>query len=110
MPALARLPRRLLCAGLLALAGTLALGMERAGACSCADLDPRDRFESGEPALIGRVVSSGPSERNHPFGGPATRYVVRVERALNARLGEEVAVLGSDISVCGFRWRVGQRV
>ena len=35
---------------------------------------------------------------------------MRVERALNVRLGRKVVVLGDEFSSCSFDWRVGQRV
>lgn len=84
-----------------------AIAVERAEACSCADLDPRDRLEAGEAAVIGRVLSRTPETTTPPF--EPSSYVVRVERALNARLGREVVVRG-DSSSCGFDWRTGQRV
>jgi hypothetical protein len=90
---------------LIALAVAAAVGTPGAGACSCANLDPRDQLEKGRPALVGRVVSKTGLEDSR------TRYVVRVERALNVRLGREVAVVGwDDEGGCGFSWRVGQRV
>jgi hypothetical protein len=98
---------RFLLAGLLS-AGLAAATAGPAGACSCADTDPRDRVEAGERALIGRVVSATPGD----YGPPATRprYVVRVERSVNVRLGPEVVVFGDDQSSCSFRWEEGQRV
>jgi hypothetical protein len=94
---------------LLAVAAVLvAVDADRAGACSCADLDPRDRVEAGVPAVIGRVVSAPDRLTASPR---AARYVVRVERAVNVRLGDEVVVHASPFSSsCGVDWEVGQRV
>jgi hypothetical protein len=99
--------KRLLVVAALTVAGTAA-SAGSAGACSCADEDPRDRLERGERALVGRVLSVRPGD----FGPPARfpRYVVRVEHDLNVRLGRKVVVLGDDISSCSFDWKVGQRV
>jgi hypothetical protein len=99
--------RALLLAALLT-ATLAATSADRANACSCADTDPRDRVEAGEPALIGRVVSRTPEDTTFSYTRP--RYTIRVERDLNVRLGEEVVVLGDDVSSCSFDWRVGERV
>src|SRR5918992_482945 len=47
--------RRLLLLALLTAATLIGAGADRASACSCADSDPRDRVEAGEPALIVRL-------------------------------------------------------
>lgn len=100
--------RRLLLVALLALAAFAVAGTGEASACSCADSDPRDRIEEGVPAVIGRVVSHQPAD---PIPQERySRYVVRVERALNVRLGRKVEVLGDQFSSCAFDWKVGQRV
>ena len=100
--------RRLLLLVLITLAAVSAAGAEEASACSCADIDPRDRIEEGAPALIGRVVSVTPADPMPQ--GRYSRYVLRVERALNVRLGREVVVLDDEFSSCSFDWRAGQRV
>jgi hypothetical protein len=86
-----------------------AVAAESAQACSCGDADPRDRIERGEPAVIGQVASiTHDDDTERP--GPS-RYVLRVERALNVRLGDRVVVRSSPYSSsCGVSWRVGQRV
>jgi hypothetical protein len=99
--------RRLLLAALLALVAPAAAA-DRAYACSCADFDPRDRLEAGEPAFIGRVVSAPPRNPTSPLEG--ARYVVRVERALGARLGHRIVIRSNPYSSCGVVWEPGQRV
>jgi hypothetical protein len=100
--------RRLLWAALLAVAAPAAAGTGEASACSCADGDPRDRIEQGTPAVIGRVVSHTPAD---PIPQVRySRYVLRVERALNVRLGREVVILDDEFSSCSFDWKVGRRV
>ena len=100
--------RRLLLVALLTVATFAVAGTGEASACSCADGDPRDEIEEGAPAVIGRVVSHRPAD---PVPQERySRYVVRVERALNVRLGRKVEVLGDEFSSCTFDWKVGQRV
>jgi hypothetical protein len=100
--------RRLIVVALLALAAPAA-APDRASACSCADYDPRDRLEQGEPAFIGRVVSAPPRNPLQPL--KVARYVVRVERALNVRLGRRIVVRSNPYSSsCGVVWARGRRV
>ncbi|HEX5980918.1 MAG TPA: hypothetical protein VFY52_07515 [Thermoleophilaceae bacterium] len=81
-------------------------GADAARACSCADIDPRDRLEEGYPAMSGRVV-----EATHDDPPGSATYVVEVERALNVRLGDRVEIsAGLSEAGCGFRWREGRRV
>jgi hypothetical protein len=91
---------------LLTVAALALVGAGEASACSCADIDPRDRLEQGHPAMSGRVVEATYDE---PAGSAA--YVVEVERALNVRLGDRVEIrAGLSEAGCGFRWREGRRV
>jgi hypothetical protein len=100
--------RKALLVPLLAVATVAVAWTGEASACSCADSNPRDRIEEGVPALIGRVVSHQPAE---PIPQERySRYVVRVERAFNVRLGRRIEVLGDEFSSCAFAWKVGQRV
>ena len=100
--------RRLLILALLTAATLIGAGADRASACSCADSDPRDRVEAGEPALIGRVVEA---TRNPADPYALARYVVRVERALNVRLGRRVTLRSSPFSSsCGVEWNEGRRI
>ncbi len=90
---------------LILVAATAAVGVDQAGACTCAPLDPRDRLADGDPAVLGEVVARRATE---PAG---YAYTVRVEDAFNATLGAEVVIDGGSMSAaCGFTWRVGQRV
>jgi hypothetical protein len=101
--------RRLLPVALLTTAALALAGAERASACSCADSDPRDRIEQGTPAMIGRVVSAPPRNPTPPLR--LARYVVRVERELNVRLGDRIVVRTNPYSSsCGVVWKRGQRV
>jgi hypothetical protein len=94
----------LLTVAALALAGT-----GEASACSCADIDPRDRIEEGAPAFVGRVVSAPPRNPTPPL--EVARYVVRVERELNVRLADRIVLRSNPYSSsCGVVWRTGQRV
>jgi hypothetical protein len=100
----------LLAALLVAVAVTVALDVDDAGACSCAGTDPRDRLAKGEPAVIGRVVAKRP-QADTLFGDPGFDYTVRVERALNADLGPEVTVTaGRRSPTCGLEWTLGERI
>jgi hypothetical protein len=99
---------RRLVPALLAAAALAAAGADSAYACSCADYDPRDRVEAGEPAVIGRVVSAAPSDPQP--SDRYSRYLVRVERAVNVRLGRQVAILSDRFDPCSVEWKVGRRV
>jgi hypothetical protein len=100
--------RRFLLVALLAIAAPAA-SADPAFACSCADYDPRDRLEQGEPAFIGRVVSAPPRNPTPPL--KVARHVVRVERAFNVRLGRRIVVHSNPYSSsCGVLWQTGRRV
>jgi hypothetical protein len=59
--------------------------------------------------VIGRVASITHHDDTERPG--LSRYVLRVERALNVRLGDRVVVRSSPYSSSrGVSWRVGQRV
>ena len=73
-----QMPFRLpLAVTLILLAATTALGVDQAGACSCARLDPRDRLAEGDPAVLGEVVSRR-AVGDEPFDS-VYEYTVRVE-------------------------------
>jgi hypothetical protein len=100
----------LVAAAPLAAATTGLVAAELARACVCAYVDERRALARGAVALVGRVVSKSPVPRTPGLGLPGHRYVVRVTGAKGARLGREVAVVGETSSLCGFEWRVGDRV
>lgn len=82
--------------------------VERASACSCAPVDPRDWLAAGKPAVIGEVVSK---RRVDDGSLPRYEYRLAVKRQLNAELGEEITLTsGAEQAGCGFEWDVGQRV
>ena len=88
---------------LAALGAALGAWAGLAAACTCADRDERDRIESGEQAIIGRVLSERqPDPDRYDFS-----YRVRVERSIGVRLSGEIE-LGVDAAVCGTP-RVGAR-
>ena len=94
---------------LVMLAVSVAVGADLARACSCAGIDPRDRLAEGEAAVIGKVTASKTAETSP--SGQIVEYTVQVERAFNASLGEEVRVRGeTNEGICGFTWKVGERV
>jgi hypothetical protein len=68
-----------------------------AAACSCADRDERDRLESGEEAIIGRVLA----ERAIDEDRQEFSYRVRVERSVGVRLSGEIELRLLDFGACG---------
>jgi hypothetical protein len=85
------------------LGAALGVWADVAAACTCADRDERDRLESGEKAIIGRVLS----ERQLDPDRYDFSYRVRVERAIGVRLSGMIE-LGVDFELCGTP-RVGAR-
>lgn len=75
----------------------LAVWADLAVACSCADVDERDRLESGEKAIIGRVVA----ERAIDADRQEFAYRVRVERSVGVRLSGEIELRLVDFGACG---------
>jgi hypothetical protein len=76
----------------------LTVWVDLAAACSCADVDERDRLESGEKAVIGRVVAE------RAMDGDLYRrfaYRVRVERSVGVRLSGEIELTLVDFGACG---------
>lgn len=67
-------------------------GADLATACTCSDQDERDRLESGEVGVLGKVLARRP-----PAGDPSVlesyAYRLRVERSVGARLGREVTIV-----------------
>jgi hypothetical protein len=85
------------------LGAALGVWAELAAACTCADRDERDRLESGEKAIIGRVLSERQLDPDlYDFS-----YRVRVERSFGVRLSGEIE-LGVAFEQCGTL-RVGAR-
>ena len=81
----------------LAVAGAaIAVSADVVGACSCADVDERDRLERGEKAVIGRVLE----ERALDDQGQRFAYRVRIERSVGVRLAGEIEI-GLDFTQCG---------
>ena len=101
---------RLKLAALLApLALATAVGVDRAGACSCAAVDPRDWLAAGRTAVIGEVTAGRRVET--PSEGPVQEYTLRVERGFNASLAPVISIrTGSNQGSCGFTLEVGDRV
>ena len=81
-------------------AGFVCLDVERASACSCARIDPRDWLAAGKPAVIGDVVSK---TRVGDGSLPRYEYRLRVVRQLSAELGTEITLSsGAEEAACGF--------
>src|SRR5215212_3868687 len=85
------------------LGAAIGVSADVAAACTCADRDERDRLESGEQAIVGRVLS----ERQLDPDRYDFSYRVRVERSIGVRLSGEIQ-LGVDFEQCGNP-RVGAR-
>ena len=75
----------------------LAVWADLAAACSCADVDERDRLEAGEKAIIGRVVA----ERAMNAERQRFAYRVRVERSVGVELSGEIELKLVDNGACG---------
>jgi len=93
-------------------AGAAGVTADRASACSCMLMDPAERLENREPALIGEVTARKPVDPSGDLPpGAMYEYTVRVERELNVDLPETIT-LSSYVNgaACGFEWKVGQRV
>ncbi len=73
-----------------------AVSADLAAACSCADVDERDRLEAGEKAIIGRVLDERPLDDM----GRRLAYRVQVERSVGVRLSGEVEIV-VDFTQCG---------
>jgi hypothetical protein len=74
----------------------LAVGVDLAAACSCADVDERDRLEAGEKAIIGRVLEERAlDDRDQRFA-----YRVQVERRVGVQLSGEIEIR-VDFTQCG---------
>jgi hypothetical protein len=74
-----------------------AVWADLAAACSCADVDERDRLESGEKAIVGRVVAERAIDEDHG----EFAYRVRVERSVGLRLSGEIDLRLEDFGACG---------
>jgi hypothetical protein len=106
--AVPRAPRIALLVLVVLIAGFVCLDVERASACSCARVDPRDWLAAGKPAVIGDVVSK---RRVGDGSLPRYEYRLAVVRQLNAELGAQITLSsGAEEAACGFEWDVGQRV
>ena len=82
----------------------VAVWADVAAACSCADVDERDRLEAGEKAIIGRVLE----ERALDDVGREFAYRIRVERSIGFRLSGEIELRLLDFGACGTPY-VGRR-
>jgi hypothetical protein len=106
--AVPHMPRMALSVLVMIAAGFVWMDVERASACSCARVDPRDWLAAGKPAVIGEVVSK---RRVDDGSLPRYEYRLAVARQMNAELGAEIALAsGAEEAACGFEWDVGQRV
>ena len=83
---------------------SVAVWADVAAACSCADVDERDRIEAGEKAIIGRVLE----ERALDDEGREFAYRIRVERSVGFRLSGEIELRLLDFGACGAPY-VGRR-
>jgi hypothetical protein len=75
----------------------LVVSVDLAAACSCADVDERDRLEAGEKAIIVRVLE----ERALDDQGQRFAYRVRIERSVGVRLSGEIELRLLDFGACG---------
>ena len=86
-----------------------AVGVDRAGACSCVAVDPRDELAAGRTAVIGEVTAGRQVET--PQEGPVQEYTLKVERGFNASLAPVISIrTGSTQSSCAFTLEIGDRV
>ncbi len=96
-----------------------AVGAADARACSCIQRgDLRNTLAAGAPAMVGVVVGKRSVEVTPPPEAGSSspletryEYTVRVDRAANAPLGDQLVLVGGNNgALCGFEWDVGQRV
>jgi hypothetical protein len=93
--------------GVLALAALVHADL--AAACSCADRDERDRLESGEVGVLGRVLEREQRERE-PNVVESYVYRLRVARAVGARVGSEVTLVAPEDGCGPAPLEVGRRL
>jgi hypothetical protein len=99
----------------LAIAAAVLTWADLAAACSCSDVDPRDRLESGEIGVLGKVV--GRTERHSAKlrnldGTPvvsAYDYRLRVHRGVGARFGSSITVRVPEDQCSPGDFEVGER-
>lgn len=88
---------------------------DRAGACSCADRDERDRLQDGEIGLVGKLLERRAlySSRERSLDGEpliaAYEYRVRVQRGVGARFGARATVRVPDDGCADPEFEVGER-
>jgi hypothetical protein len=110
--------RRVQCAAvvLITIAAAAMAWADRAGACSCADRDERDRLEDGEIGVVGEVLERRTLERSRRRtldGQPlvaAYEYRVRVQRGVGARFGSRATVRVPDDGCGDPKFEVGERL
>lgn len=95
-----------------AVACSLTVAVDLAGACSCMPMDAGARLADGEVAFVGTVTAK---QEVGPVGDPPMGneydYTVAVERSFNADLPEEITLRGNSIgAACGFSSTVGRRI
>ena len=101
--------RRFLALAVLVVA--LLVPAELAGACSCAQIAPRDKLEAADAGVIGRVVKKTLVGRPDRPLGQVYRYRVRVSSWLKRRLEAHIKLRQHNQSAaCGFEWSRGERV
>jgi hypothetical protein len=89
---------------------------DRAGACSCADRDERDRLEDGEIGVVGRVLERRELESSRLVtldGEPLVtgyEYRVRVRRGVGARFGSRATVRVPDDGCGDPDFEVGEQL
>ena len=91
----------------------LVLPLQPAGACSCANGDPRDMFAEADGAFVGTFLESHPVEPNPTNSGADTIYTFRLDEEYKGELGEpgdlvEVHAPLSGAS-CGIEAHEGQQ-
>jgi hypothetical protein len=82
----------------------LAVGVERAAACSCSNESPRRLLARADAAFVGRLAAK------KPLPGYEALYTFRVEQVVKGRLPKTVTVRsGLTGDACGLEVKVGGR-
>jgi hypothetical protein len=96
---------RLAFACLAAFAAALAVQVDQAPACSCAQIDPRSALDAADAAFVGTLVE------RRGRGDAGVTLVFWVEQAVKGRLGARVEVeTASNGAACGIEVDSGTRI
>lgn len=107
---MSRSGRLVLILALVLVGGTGAV-VQRALACSCAQVDPRTALAGADGAFIGTLVSSHPAEESPIPGFSDLILTFRVDEALKGELGAEIEVRTSGSEgTCGISPKPGERL